>query len=196
SLQPDPDLPVLEVLLLPDGNGALESIDGVLAGVEGVLAMRRGDGDQDARLTDLQTADAVQDGDALDLGPPGADRIADLAHLRLGHRAVRLVLQELHRSAAGLVAHHAREDHDPTRPRVIDLARDGIGRQRRVDHAIDVVATATADRWKEAELVGWPETVPRLDILVADGEQRERPVRTQLRVAIDDGRPGRLDRTA
>src|SRR6266545_8267813 len=121
SLKADPDLPVLEVLLLPDGNGALQGVDRELAGFEGVLAVGGGDGDQHARLADLQPSDTVEDGHALDLRPADAEGFADLAHLRLGHRRVRLVLEEFHESAAGLVADDAREDHDPARARVVDL---------------------------------------------------------------------------
>src|SRR5437667_6579086 len=115
SLEADPHFPVLEVLLLPDGNGALQRIDGELAGLEGILAMGGGNRDEHAGLADLQPSDTVEDGHALDLRPAGAQGFTDLAHLRLGHRRVRLVLEEFHRAGAGLVAHSGREDHDHAR---------------------------------------------------------------------------------
>src|ERR1700752_1694241 len=96
-LQAYPDLAVLEMLLLPHRDGALERVDRVAARVEGVAPMRGGHGDEHRGLADLEPADAMQDGDTLDLGPARADRLADLAQLGLGHRRVRLRLPDTRR---------------------------------------------------------------------------------------------------
>ena len=69
ALEADPDLPVLEVLLLPDGHGLLERVDGEAAGLDGLAPVRRGDGDHDARLADLEPADPVQERHAAHSGP-------------------------------------------------------------------------------------------------------------------------------
>src|SRR5438094_5829928 len=90
----DPDLAAFPDLLLPDRNGLLEGVDGEAAGLEGCGAVGAGDGDQDARLPNLEPADAVADGDA---ALPAADRLLrDLTHLPLRHRPVGVVLQVLH----------------------------------------------------------------------------------------------------
>src|SRR5687768_16495547 len=105
ALQPHPDFPILEKFLLPHRHRALEGVDGVTAGVEGVTAMGGGDGDEDGRLTDLEATGAVQDCHPPHARPPRAYRLADLAHLDLGHRRVRLVLEILHGPAVRLVSH-------------------------------------------------------------------------------------------
>src|SRR5262245_11147190 len=90
ALQSHPDLAVLEVLLLPHRDRALERVDRVAARLEGVAPMCGGHGDEHRGLADLEPADAVQDGHAFDLRPARADRLPDLAQLSLGHRRVRL----------------------------------------------------------------------------------------------------------
>src|SRR5258706_6623935 len=109
-LEPDPDFAILEVLLLPDRHRLLQRIDGEAARVEGHRAMGRGHRDHHARLADLQAADAAQEGDPRDRGPAAPDGRTDLPQLGQPHRAVPLVLEELHPPAARLVAHHAREE--------------------------------------------------------------------------------------
>src|SRR5439155_1236322 len=64
ALQADPHLAVLEVLLLPHGDGALERVDRVATGLEGVAAVRGGHGDQHRRFADLEPADTMQHRDA------------------------------------------------------------------------------------------------------------------------------------
>src|SRR5262249_33357947 len=104
SLEAHPDLTVLEVLLLPDGDRLLERVDRVAAGLERVTSMGGRDGDQHARLPDLQPTHPVQHGDSLHAGPARMHRVADLAHLCLGHGGVGPVLQGLYRPPAPLRA--------------------------------------------------------------------------------------------
>src|SRR6185295_9136013 len=102
ALQPHPDLAVLEILLLPDRHGALERVDRVTARLERIPAVLGGDADQHARLADLEPPGSVQQRHAPNARPARAHGLADLAHLDLGHRRVRLVLEVLDRAAAGL----------------------------------------------------------------------------------------------
>src|SRR3970282_906383 len=48
----DPDLAALPDLLLPDRDDLLEAVDQVVTGLERLLAVRRGDGDEEGRLAD------------------------------------------------------------------------------------------------------------------------------------------------
>jgi hypothetical protein len=185
---------VLEVLFLPHRDGALERVDRVAARLEGIAAMRGRYGDEHRGLADLEPADAMENGHALDLRPARADGQADLAQLGLGHRGVGLVLEELHRPPARLVAHDAGEDHDAAGARIVDQRGEGIGRERMLDDLEHVVIRAAAHRREQAELVVGAQVVLGLDVVVTDGEERIRTVRRELGVTVDDGRPGRLDR--
>src|SRR5262249_60686737 len=73
ALEPHPDLAVLEVLLLPHGHGPLERIDRVSAGLEGITAGLSRDGDEHARLPDLQAARTMEHRDAAHARPARAD---------------------------------------------------------------------------------------------------------------------------
>src|SRR5882724_2213099 len=138
ALQAYPDLAVLEVLLLPDRDGALEGVDRVTAGLEGVAAVRGRHRDEHRRLADLESADAVEHRHAPHARPARADRAADLAHLCLGHGRVRLVLEELHRAPVGLVTDDTGEDDDAASAGIVHVLGDGIWGERRVDDAEDV----------------------------------------------------------
>src|SRR5207245_3280715 len=169
---------------------------GWLAGVDGPVTMRRRHGDEDARLAELEPADAVEHGHPLHPGPAPADALADLAHLRLGHRGVRLVLEELHGPPPRLVPHDAGEDDDATGAGLRHRGRDAVGRERRRDDPVRLAAGAAAHRREEAELIVGAEAVLGGDVLVADREQRERTVSRELGMAFGYGRPRRLDRPA
>src|SRR5262247_1683404 len=153
ALESHPDLAVLEVLLLPDRDGALERIDRISARVERVAAVGGGDGDEHARLADLEPADAVEHRDPLHAGPAPSQARADLARLHLGHRGVRLVFEERRGPTAGLVPDHSREDDDAARSRIVHLGGNRLGGQRLGDDAIDVGAGAAAHGRKQTEFV-------------------------------------------
>src|SRR2546430_13933487 len=138
ALEPYPALAVLEVLLLPHRNGPLERVDRVPARFEGIAAVLGGDGDQHAGLADLEPPGAMEYRDAPDARPARAHGLTDLAHLHLGHRRVRLVLQALDRAAVGLVSHDPREDPAAAGARIIHLGGDRVGRQRLGPGAEDV----------------------------------------------------------
>src|SRR5436309_4774079 len=144
ALQAHPDLAVLEVLLLPHRDGALEGVDRIAAGLEGVAAVRGRHRDEHRRLADLEPADAVEYRHAPHARPARADRAADLAHLRLGHGRVRLVLEELHRAPVGLVADDTGEDDDAAGAGIVHGLRDGVGGEGAIDDGEDVVGHFTA----------------------------------------------------
>src|SRR2546425_10656042 len=152
ALETHPDLAVLEVLLLPNGHRALERVDRVLAGLERLRAVRRRHGDEHARLADLEPADAVEHRDAAHPGPARADPLADLAHLRLRHRRMRLVLEELHGPPLRLVPHDAREDDGAAGARVVDRRRDRVRREWRRDDPVRVPPGTAAHRRAEGAL--------------------------------------------
>ena len=105
---------------------------------------------------------------------------------------MRLVLQELHRAAARLVPHYTREDDDTAGAGIVHLVGDRVGGQRLGHDAVDVGGGAAAHRREEAELVVRPEAMVGGDVVLSDGEQRERAVRCQLGMAVGDRRPGGL----
>src|SRR3990172_317073 len=86
GLEPDPHLPVLEVFLLPDGDGLLQAVDGEAAGLEGLGPVGRRHGDDDAGLPDLEPPDPVRPRDRFHARPAGVDHLADLPHLGFGRR--------------------------------------------------------------------------------------------------------------
>src|SRR5438105_68281 len=91
----DPDRAVLRELLLPDRHHGLQLVDPLTRDGEGGVAMRGAGGDDHRDVADRQIADAVMHHHArrcvLRL-----QRVRDLAHLRLGHFGVGLVLQVRH----------------------------------------------------------------------------------------------------
>src|SRR5207249_11112431 len=89
-------------------------------------------------------ADAVEYRHAPHARPARADRAADLAHLRLGHGRVRLVLEELHRAPVGLVADDTGEDDDAAGAGIVHGLRDGVGGEGAIDDGEDVVGHFTA----------------------------------------------------
>ena len=107
-----------------------------------------------------------------------------------------LVLEVLHGTAVSLVAHDAGEDDHPARARVIDLARDRVRGQRVLDHAEDVAVRPAAHGRKERQLIIRVQMMIGLDVVVADGEQREWTIGRENGMTPDDRRPRGLDRSS
>src|SRR5215831_4845024 len=196
ALQSDPDLTVLEELLLPDGHRRLEGVDGETTGVESLCSMGRGDSDHHARLADLETPDPVHESDTAHSRPALAYRRGDFAHLGCRHGRVRLVLEILHPPPAGLLPHHAREEDEAAGPWVPDDGHETLLRERSIRHVDEVGVRAAADRREETDLVPLVEDVIGLDVVGAEGEQRERAVLPEDREAARHRLPGRLDGAA
>ena len=106
-----PDGAVGEIFFLPDGNGALERVDGEAARVECGGAVGCADSDEDAGLADFETAEAVRYGNAVD-GKVGVDVGGDFAQLRECHRFVRFVVEIERAAAVGVVADASVEGDD------------------------------------------------------------------------------------
>src|SRR5438309_10788988 len=85
----DPRFAVRADLFLPDRDLFFESVDRVLAGFEGELAVRRADGDHDAWLANSEATDAVGHRHALD-SPTLTHSLGNLGHLGLRHLGERL----------------------------------------------------------------------------------------------------------
>jgi hypothetical protein len=73
------------------------------------------------------------------------------------------------------------------------LGGDRVGGQGLGDDAVDVGAGAAAHGRKQTELVIGPETMVWGDVVLSDGEQRERAVGHELGMAVSDRRPCGLD---
>src|SRR6266850_8383248 len=195
-LEAYPHLSVLEVLLLPHGHCRLEGVDGEVTGLEGLGPVRRGDGDHDARLADLEPADPVDEGDLADARPALAHGGGNLAHLRDGHGRVGLVLEILDAAASRLVPDHAREEHDASRPRVAHRRGQALLGER-ADRDLDPIAVrAAAHGGEETDLIAGAQRVAGLHVVGAKREQRERAVRLEDREAARHRLPGCLDRAA
>src|SRR5262245_38653231 len=79
----DPGVSIFIDLLLPDGDGLLEQLDGAAKGREAIGAVGGADGDEDARLPDPQGPDPVDDVDR-HLRPLRPHRRLDPLHLAQG----------------------------------------------------------------------------------------------------------------
>src|SRR4029077_8943762 len=92
------------------GDGALERVDGIAAGIESGGAMGGADGDEPAGVADFQATEAVDDGEAMNFELL-ANLSADFAHLGVGHGFVSFVLEVERALAVEIVADEAVEDH-------------------------------------------------------------------------------------
>ncbi|HEV2863347.1 MAG TPA: transporter substrate-binding domain-containing protein [Pyrinomonadaceae bacterium] len=146
----DPDLAVLEELLLPDGDRALEFLDGPLARLEGGAAVGGAHRDDDRRFADVGAARAVDDADVLDVEEP-VRLPPEAAHLGERHRRVSLVDQIERAATPCPLARVAVERDGGAAARGHDAARDRahvnrLGRQleevRRAGLAFDFGAAA------------------------------------------------------
>jgi hypothetical protein len=175
-----PDRAVFEVLLFPDGHGALEGVDGEAARVKGGGAVGRADGYEDAGFANFEASEAVNHGHAMDavffveLG-------ADFAHFGEGHGFVGFVVEVKSGAVVGLVADETVEGDDSTVLGSADMAGqlghvDGLA-----DQLIDVIvgegrhvdASATAHGREEGDFVaGTKRGIPGGEFLVARSDHR------------------------
>ena len=106
-----PDGAIGEMLFFPDGNSALERVDGGAASIEGGGAVRRAYGDVDAGLADFQTSKTMRDGDAVD-GEFRAEFGGDFPQLRQSHRFVRFIFKIQRAAAVRIIANATVERDD------------------------------------------------------------------------------------
>jgi hypothetical protein len=127
-----PDGAIFEELLLPDGDGALEGVDGEAASVKGCGAMGGAYGDEDAGFADFKAAEAVDNSQPMD-GEPFVDGVADLANFREGHGFVGLVFEVECTAAVRFVAYETVEGDDGS----IVVSADFVGNCRALDGRMD-----------------------------------------------------------
>jgi len=174
-----PDSAVLEILLFPDGNGALESVNGEAAGIEGRGAMRGADGDEDARFADLEPAEAVNDGDTMDR----KSRVhlgGDFADFSESHRLVRFVVEVERWASVRLIANATVEGNDGAVFTGADVADEGSRVDGLDDEKKHVIVEpghrgrlASADRWKEGDFIaGVERSAPSGEFAIAGSDQR------------------------
>src|SRR4051794_37837468 len=80
----NPDFPIFEKFLLPDGNDLLEFVDGVLAGRERCTTVGGSNNDRNAGLSNFEAAKSVHDSNGIDL-PRLANKHPDFFHLGERH---------------------------------------------------------------------------------------------------------------
>jgi len=165
--------------------------------------VRRGGGDDDGALADLEAAEAVVDGEAYtrQLGlDAGDDRVHDLE----GHRRVGLVLEVVDLLALAAAADVADKNVGAARARVTHRRERLIELKRLVLEARGgavVAVVAAADRGDEGDLDALAELGALTDELVIDGETRGTELAFELGVGARDlikqlgggGARGRVD---
>src|SRR5579872_3869505 len=178
-----PDRSILEEFFLPDGHRLLEGVDEPAAGVEGRCAVRREDGDQDARFANFQMAEAMDERDIAD-GEPLADFGRQLLHLAQRHGLVGLVFEIAGGASVAVIAHDAVEDGDGSILGALERGNDVVGNDAVVDDA-DVwgvrlrlggrVACPAADRREQRHLVALAQRVAGGDVFLVHGYGDRRP---------------------
>jgi len=129
----DPDRAVVGVLLLPDRHDGLELVDRGARGLERGVSMWRAGGDDDRDLADGEVTDPVMHDEA-QRRVLRLKSLRDLAHLRLRHLGVRLVLEVGHAFAAAPVADRTEEQHDAAEAGVAHRGERVVDRKWRRRH--------------------------------------------------------------
>src|SRR5208337_4535382 len=168
-----PDRSILKIFLFPDWYGALESVDGKAAGIEGGGTMRGADSNEDAGFADFEAAEAVNDGDPVD-GEFFVDQLANFFHLGEGHWFVGFVLEVQGASPVGFVANKAVEGHDRPILAVADDRRHvdrGTTQGKEVVFCSDVrhgqVSTPADRREKRDRIIFGEWRVPGSEFLIS-----------------------------
>lgn len=141
--------------------------------------MRSADGDEDAGFADLETAEAVHDGDAVD-GKFIVKLDANFAHLGEGHGLVSLVVEIKGRAIVGLVADEAIKGNDGAVFRGAHVSRECghiDGGANKFENVVVVMRhehgtrLTAADGREEGDFVaGVKRRVPRCELLIAGGD--------------------------
>src|SRR6266850_396310 len=133
-----PDGAVFEVLLFPDGDGALKGVNGEAAGVKRGGAVSGADSDEDARFTDFETAEAMDDGNAVN-GEFFVELGRDFSHFGKGHGFVSFVVEIECGPTMRLIADEAIKGDDGAVFGGADLANEGGHVDGIADQLADVV---------------------------------------------------------
>ena len=174
-----PDRAVCEILLFPDGHGALEGVDSEAAGIEGGGAVRRADGNENAGFADFEAAQPVGDGDAVN-AVFLVELCADFAHFGQGHGFVGFVVEVESRAIVRLIADETVEGND----RAILGSAHLPGQRGHIDglahQLVDVIvresrhadASAAAHGREKGDFVtGTERSVPGGELLIARSDQ-------------------------
>ena len=86
----DPDFPVLEEFLLPDWDNLLQTVDRIVTGIEGRTPVRSSNDDNHGSLSDLETAQPVNNADGTNF-PNLVNEKANLFELPEGHLLIGLI---------------------------------------------------------------------------------------------------------
>lgn len=119
-----PDFAIGENFLFPDGNGLLDGVDDVAAGVKGIGAVGGGHANQYSGFANLQRSFAVND-DIPDNGPVLVRFVGNLLHFRNGHAVVGFVFEPVNGAFLRIVAHHAQKEVDSTGPVGLQVMQGG-----------------------------------------------------------------------
>ena len=106
-----PDGAVFEILFFPNRDGALKGVNGEAAGLKGGGAMRGADGYEDAGFADFETAEAMNDGHAMN-SEFFAQVGGDLVHFGEGHGFVSFVVKIERGAIVGLITDETVEGND------------------------------------------------------------------------------------
>lgn len=154
------------------------------------------DGDEHARLADIDAAEAVDDGDVAD-GIIGEGLGGQPLHLGDGHVFVRLVLQVAGLPSPRIVANDAVKDHDGSVFRPLEGRNDVVGNNSLVDEPDEGrwLGVAAADGRKEGNFVAVGEGMGGGDVFAIDGDgyggPRGRLFRDERAAAIQEIADGR-----
>ena len=107
------DRAVGELFAFPDGDPLFQCIDDEPACIEGLLSMRCGHCDDNARRSDLYTSQSMNDRDVLHL-PPIARLLLDLFHFLQRHRLIRFIVEGFDGLPICVIACGSYEDVDRT----------------------------------------------------------------------------------
>src|SRR5208282_4622633 len=184
-----PDSAILEVLFLPDRDGAFQRVDQPAAGVKRGGAMSRNNPDQNAGLTDFKPPQAMHNRQIANLKLLHS-LLAEGFHLPQSHLFVSLVVEVERLATTRLVAHYTLKNNDgavfPTLQFCHDAPRiDAVANDRTVAPAsfrlprgrlVRTVRCPTTDWWQQRNLVTLIQSGLRSGILLIDrdGQRRQR----------------------
>ncbi len=173
-----PNGAVFEVLFFPDGNGALEGVNGVAASVKGGAAVRCTNGDKDAGFADFEASKPVDDGDAMDC-KFFVEVSANLAHLVERHGLVRFIVEIKRGAIVRLIADEAVEGDNSAVRGCADVANQRSGIDSIADELKDVVieigrhcvdSAAAHGRKKGNFVAGMERGIPVGEFLIERGD--------------------------
>ena len=187
-----PDSAIRIVLFLPDRYDLLDPLNRIPARLERGVTVRRCDANDDARLSNGQRADTVDDGDVVD-SPTLPNLVTDLRHVKLGGGCICLIFEMRHRSIAGMVSHGPDERGDGPGARVSNQGLRGPGVERLRLNAEPSLAAATHRR-NQGKLIAIMKLMVMHHVLLVDHEHGDRSHTFQPRIFMNELReqiPGR-----